>query len=155
MRVWIAAAGPLLILAASTSDADCARTFNQNPAGYVVDANAGLIWSSCPHGQGNRTCRQPLERLTWVDALNLARGSELGGVTNWRIPKIEEIESLSARAGNCLNDFFPGLDAAVVWSSSANLDYATDAWAFDFAAGSRRVEARDSRQILMLVASPE
>lgn len=91
--------------------------------------------------------------MSWVDALNEARGSELGGITNWRMPKIEEIEALYGHG--CLQQVFPQLEAALVWSASANLDYATRAWAFDFAAGERLVKTRESELQLLLVATPD
>jgi len=39
--------------------------------------------------------------------------------------------------------------------SSANLDYATDAWAFDFAKGVAVINARNSKLQVLMVASPK
>jgi len=92
--------------------------------------------------------------LSWVDAVNKARAAELGGVSNWRLPKIEELAKLFAIGPTCLAPAFPGSGTSVVWSASANLDYATDAWAFDFVKGEAVINARDSKLQVILVASP-
>jgi hypothetical protein len=79
----------------------------------------------------------------------------MGGLSNWRLPKIEELVRLFAIGPTCLDAAFPGIGAAVAWSASANLDYATDAWTFDFVKGVAVVNARDSKLQVLLVASPK
>ena len=75
----------------------------------------------------------------------------MGAVSNWRLPKIEELEKLFK--SGCLTAVFPGAGAATVWSASANLDYATDAWAFDFSHGVAVIFSRDSPLQVILVAN--
>ncbi len=41
------------------------------------------------------------------------------------------------------------------WSASANLDFASSAWVFDFAKGEAEVNARDKKLQVLLVASPK
>ena len=89
-------------------------------------------------------------RLSWVDALNKARGSELAGFRNWRLPKIEELESILE---NCAGQG-KGLSRATdgfIWSASANLDFATEAWAFNLAIGKREVLRRYEQIFVLLV----
>ncbi len=71
------------------------------------------------------------------------------------MPKIEEIEGLFAIAPGCLGEIFPGFRGAVIWSASANVDYATDTWALEVETGKRTVYARDSRLQVLLVANPK
>ena len=55
----------------------------------------------------------------------------------------------------CAGDYGVNADGTVgafIWSASANIDYATDAWAFDVEAGKRVVRARDTRQQVLLVS---
>lgn len=120
----------------------------------VKDNSSGLVWARCLLGQSGSHCGGSPLAASWVDTLNKARGSELGGITNWRMPRIEEIEMLYAVGSSCLRESFPGLGAATVWSASANIDYATDAWAFDVDAGKRLVRARDSELQVWLVSGP-
>jgi hypothetical protein len=121
----------------------------------VRDSATGLIWSRCLIGQVGSSCLGDGAALSWVDALNQARSTELGGQGNWRMPTIEELKKLYAMGPACLAPAFPGIGAALSWSASANIDYATDAWAFDFAAGTAVIKARDSKLKLLLVANPK
>jgi hypothetical protein len=66
------------------------------------------------------------------------------------LPKIEELK----KAQGCLAKLLPRIGSSIVWSASANLDYATDAWTFDFGAGEAIVHARDNKLHVLLVASP-
>ena len=46
----------------------------------------------CPHLSINRIEKTVnLERLTWNESLKYARNLKLGGFSNWRLPKIEEL----------------------------------------------------------------
>ena len=119
-------------------------------AGVVRDGSTGLTWSGCLLGQSGNKCEKPVSTYSWVDALNKARASELGGIKNWRMPKIEELSDSRI----CLSKLVPGIDSSIVWSASANLDYATDAWVLDFSAGEAVIKARDSKLNVLLVASP-
>jgi len=142
----------LLLVVVAPLHADC--DFVVDSAGTVKDNDANLVWSRCLLGQSVGACSGNPVAATWVDTLNQARASELGGITNWRMPKIEEIEKLHARSRTCQAEVFPGFRNALIWSASANIDYATDAWAFDVEAGKRVVKARDSRLQVLLVSGP-
>lgn len=136
--------------------AACDNNFNIDPSGVVSDRNSGLSWSRCLLGQVGADCQQSAALArSWVDALNQARGSELGGISNWRLPKIDELEAIFKSDRQCWAKVFVGNAKSIVWSASANLDYATDAWAFDFEKGERIVYARDSSLQILLVASPK
>ena len=132
--------------------AACEQLAVDTSQGTVRDTRGDLIWSRCLDGQTGGECFGAGNSLSWVDALNKARGSELGTIGNWRLPKIEELEKLFK--SGCLTAVFPGAGAATVWSASANLDYATDAWAFDFSHGVAVIFSRDSPLQVMLVANP-
>ena len=118
------------------------------------DDAKGLTWATCVIGQSGDGCRGDAALLAWADALNAVRGSELGGITNWRMPRIEELEAMHRRIHARLDTIFPGLRQSIVWSASANIDYATDAWAFDFSQGKRIVRARDQKLQVLLVSGP-
>jgi hypothetical protein len=121
----------------------------------VRDSASGLTWSRCLVGQAGNGCLGSGTALSWVDALNQARSTELGGQGNWRMPKIEELKKLYSSSPACLAPAFPGIGSALSWSASANIDYATDALAFDFAGGTAVVKARDSKLQVLLVANPK
>lgn len=133
--------------------AACKANLVAGAAGTIKDQASGLLWSRCLLGQSAGNCGGSPAAATWVDTLNQARGSELGGITQWRMPKIEEIERLFATTPDCLAEVFPGFRGAVIWSASANIDYATDAWGFEVETGKRMVYARDSKLHALLVAN--
>lgn len=144
-----------LLLMSARVFAGCEQLAVDTSRGTVRDTASGLTWSRCLLGQVGSGCLGKGASLSRVEAMNQARADERGGVSNWRLPKREEFSRLFAIAPACLAAAFPGSGAAVAWSTSANLDYATDAWAFDFVKGVAVVNARDSKLQVLLVASPK
>ncbi len=136
------------------ASAGCEQLSVDTSLGTVRDNATGLTWSRCLLGQVGGGCLDKGATMSWVDALNKARGAELGGETYWRLPKIEEFEKLFAIGPACLAPVFPGSETSIVWSASANLNYATDAWAFDFFKGKALVKARHGKLQVRLVANP-
>jgi hypothetical protein len=142
------------VLLTGEVSAGCEQLAVDTSLGTVRDNASGLTWSRCLIGQVAGNCFGDAAALSWVDALNRVRGSQLASIRNWRMPNIEELQKLYATGPACIALAFPGVGASVTWSASANLDYATDAWSFDFGKGAAVVNARDSRWQVLLVASP-
>lgn len=130
------------------------ESLDTGTAGLVTDQRSGLLWRRCAIGQNGDQCTGKATALSWVDALNRARSERFAGISRWRLPKIEQLETLFERRPECIASVFPGIGSSVIWSASANLDYATDAWAYGVETRQRRVFARDSRQRVLLVAVP-
>ena len=152
MRLPILVVG--LLMMSTNAFAGCEQLAVDTSRGTVRDTASGLTWARCLLGQVSSDCLGKGANLSWVDALNKARVFELGGVSNWRLPKIEELTKLFATGSVCLAAAFPGSGTSVAWSASANLDYATDAWAFDFVTGTAVINARGSKLQVLLVANP-
>lgn len=153
MRVPILVA--TLLMMSTNLSAGCGQLAVDTSRGTVRDTASELSWSRCLFGQVSSRCLGDGADLSWVDAINKARTFELGGVSNWRLPKIEELEMLYSIGPACLAVAFPGIGGLAAWSASANLDYATDARAFDFAEGAAVVYPRNSKLRVLLVASPK
>ena len=127
--------------------------------GTVTDAAAGLMWKRCLQGKSGPDCATgAAAAFRWVDALNEARGDTFAGHDDWRLPKVEELCSIVAdEAGGPAVDAsaFPGAESAEAWTASANLDFATAAWAVDFASGEAVVGVRDdSKQVRLVRDAP-
>jgi hypothetical protein len=135
--------------------AGCEQLSVDTSRGVVRDTASGLTWSRCLLGQLGSACLGKGASLSRVEAMNQARAIELGGVSNWRLPKIEELAKLFALGPVCLAAAFPGSGTAVTWSASANLDDAADAWVFYFVTGAAVINAIDSKRQVFLVASPK
>lgn len=130
--------------------AGCEQLSVDTSQGTVRDNVSGLIWSRCLLGQVGSGCLGHGASLSRVEAMNKARAVELGGVSNWRLPKNEELARLFALGPACVAAAFPGSGTSLTWSASAN----SDAWAFDLVKGEAVIKSRDSKLQVLLVASP-
>ncbi|MBF0240196.1 MAG: DUF1566 domain-containing protein [SAR324 cluster bacterium] len=82
-------------------------------AGTVLDKPRGLLWQQADDGISR----------TWEGALSYCEGLDLGGYSDWRLPNIKELESITddTRANPVINvTYFPTTKSSVYWSSSAH-----------------------------------
>ena len=126
--------------------------------GTITDKKRQLMWTPCVFGRLKSDCADgSAKTLTWVEALNKARGLEFGGFTNWRMPRVEELITIvdpCAESPKVVEEFV-GFPEGLVWTSSANIDYATDAWAVDFATGEAVISSRDEPRYVIFVRGLE
>jgi formylglycine-generating enzyme required for sulfatase activity len=95
--------------------------FRLNTDGTLLDQNSGLMWQRVPLASTR----------SWEDALNYCEGLTLGGYSDWRLPNIKELQSLSeaARRNPSLDTTaFAGLVVANYWSSTTLFGQPTKAW---------------------------
>jgi len=85
----------------------------------VVDSSTGLMWQRCAIGQSGATCNigEPTES-DWGSAILAAQSSTVGGFTDWRLPNIQELLSLSA-----LDRRNPAINTSIFANSSNRRDY--------------------------------
>ena len=117
-------------------------SFRNNGDGTVSDLNTGLMWQRDPDANGNGDgIMQRVDKLTWpqiqarVAALNTAK---YAGYSDWRIPSIKELYSLTD---------WNGTDPNVQGTSTAGLRPFLDTAYFPFAwgqtsAGERIIDAQ-------------
>ncbi|MBE0426646.1 MAG: DUF1566 domain-containing protein [Nitrospirae bacterium] len=104
-----------------------AAPFTDNKNGTVTDNRTGLIWQQGEPGW-----------MIWPSALDYCNGLTLGGHSDWRLPNIKELESLTddERYHPAIDtNFFPNAYASYYWSSTT---YASDpgyAWIVVFSYG--------------------
>jgi hypothetical protein len=106
------------------SGAVFAASFVNNGNGTVTDNKTGLVWQQAEPGY-----------MTWDSALSYCEGLPLGGKTDWRLPNIKELESITddTRYYPAIDtSFFPGAYASVYWSSTTIADVPNYAWVVDF-----------------------
>jgi len=110
-----------------------AGDFTDNGDGTVTDNNTGLTWQQDEGGA-----------KTWEDAIVYCEALSLAGYTDWRLPNIKELESIT---DDNLYDpaidtnYFPDAHANYYWSSTTGIDirYPEDsfyAWRIHFSSGS-------------------
>lgn len=117
----------------------------------TTDNVTGLVWRSCSQGQSGSNCQgtgssgdnygansvQP----SWYDALNQCsalNGSAYGGRTDWRLPTVAELRTLSNYGASLPAvdvSYFPATAVSYYWSSSSYIDEAGYVWPVNFADG--------------------
>jgi hypothetical protein len=98
-----------------------ASPFTNNGNGTIKDNLTGLTWQQAPHP----------DSLTWENALTYAEGLTLGGFSDWRLPNIKELQSISDEklvAPSVSTTFFPAIGAKRYWSSTTLFNQPTRAW---------------------------
>ncbi|TXZ87381.1 DUF1566 domain-containing protein [Vibrio cholerae] len=140
-----------------------ANRYYDNLDGTVFDKQTQLVWMRCSLGQSwdGKTCTGEVTTFTWHDATKLTHN--FAGSTAWRLPTIEELDSLvycskgrkpSARPngkyvedtnGRCLGDnfkaptinirAFPNTPSYDYWSSSPDANRSDYAWIVYFGNG--------------------
>ena len=104
-------------------DALAARLID-NGDGTVTDNTTGLIWQQAEGGS-----------KTWEDALTYCEDLPLGGDTDWRLPNVKELESLtddSQYSPAIDKDYFTNAYSSNYWSSTTNANNTTNAWNVNF-----------------------
>ncbi len=112
------------------------HNYLNNLDGTVTDLDTGLMWAQTPSGA-----------LTWTGALNYAENLTLAGYADWRMPNVNELQSLvdltravattattAAGAVAPVNrTLFPGAAATSYWTSTAvRAPTITQAWVVEF-----------------------
>ncbi len=69
------------------------------PSDYItIDNNTGLVWVACSFGSGGNTCGGQITNRSWntmvSDCSTLNPGSGFAGITNWRLPTLNELFSI-------------------------------------------------------------
>ena len=91
--------------------------------GTVTDSQTGLVWQQ----QDDATGR------TWNDAITYCEGLSLGGYSDWRLPNIKELESITSDTGPAIIDpIFTGALASSYWSSTTGAHDPGSAWSVNF-----------------------
>ncbi|MFI3239781.1 MAG: DUF1566 domain-containing protein [Bacteroidales bacterium] len=59
--------------------------FVDNGDGTIIDQNTGLMWQQTP----------PMDGMTWAEAKEYCENLEYGGYSDWRLPTLKELFSIS------------------------------------------------------------
>jgi RHS repeat-associated protein len=125
MRRWFVLV--LVILLGLFATQVYAAPFTDNDNGTVTDSKTGLMWQQGEPGY-----------MTWGSALSYCEGLPLGGHSDWRLPNIKELESLTddARYYPAIDtNFFPNALASYYWSSTTGAFGPSGAWGVGFSGG--------------------
>ncbi|RJQ17531.1 MAG: DUF1566 domain-containing protein [Nitrospiraceae bacterium] len=104
-----------------------AAPFTDNGNGTVTDIKTGLVWQQGEPGY-----------KTWGSALSYCEGLDLGNKTDWRLPNIKELESITddTRYNPAIDtNYFPNAHAYYYWSSTTVANSPYYAWNVYFVDG--------------------
>ena len=103
------------------------ENFIDNGDETVTDTSTGLMWQKDGSAQRN-----------WKEALSYCENLSLAGYDDWRLPDINELQSLVdfRRYDPAIDPSFSNTDSSYYWSSTTDVD-GTDsyAWVIDFSSG--------------------
>ncbi|MFH1242584.1 MAG: DUF1566 domain-containing protein [Pseudomonadota bacterium] len=104
--------------------------FVNNGNGTVTDKITGLVWQQ---GDGHNDG----EGRTWEEALAFCQTLSLGGHTDWRLPNVRELESLTDVNRFILPSIDPLFDcrSSYYWSSTTHAEDMDQAWEVYFGYG--------------------
>jgi hypothetical protein len=109
-------------LAEVTAKIEADRTASERLEGAYLQEKTGLLWARRDNGTD----------LDWYGADEHCRDLEVADWTDWRLPTIDELESLHDRRSNALYKVTPAikLTACCPWSRTRSDD--SSAWNFSF-----------------------
>lgn len=102
-------------------------SYIENNDGTIKDNITNLIWQKCSMGQSYyisiNDCFSIATAPDWESALSYCEGLDLAGRTNWRLPNINELNSLkdmSKSIGPAIDEtYFPQTYKYDYWTSTA------------------------------------
>ncbi len=95
--------------------------FKDNGDGTIKDNQTDLTWQKVP----------PTNTMTWEEALVYASSFSLAGKTDWRVPNIKELQSISDEKlmkPSFNKTYFPNIVSGNYWSSTTLVQATTRAW---------------------------
>jgi hypothetical protein len=133
-----------------------AENFTVFGNGQVLDLSTNLMWMQCSLGQtsANGTCSGEAEPYTWKQALELSVGYSYNDSTNWRLPNIKELSSITERS--CTRpsidiELFPATPPDDFWSSTPSMLDPERAWVLAFFNSSNSIKAKNRAIFVRLV----
>jgi hypothetical protein len=132
------------------------ETFIRSDSGQALHKSTNLMWMRCAIGQtwNGETCTGEAEPYTWKQALDLSVGYEFNGSTNWRLPNIKELSSITERS--CTRpsidvDLFPETPPDDFWTSTPSMSDPERAWVVAFFNSSNSIKEKNRTVFVRLV----
>lgn len=106
----------------------------------VTDNNTGLQWQrTLPATYAGCTVGEPAgSRCKWEEAVNYCETLNYGGYEDWRLPEINELETLpdyGKQSPSIDINVFPSTQSDFYWSKNENVNKLTEGWVTSFEYG--------------------
>ncbi len=118
--------------------------FTENGNGTVTDNLTGLVWQKIPSGA----------KLTWVQSLVYAETVSIGGIKDWRLPNIKELQSINDEtiSNPSLDTSYFGVTGAKrFWSSTTLPNQIAKAWYWDTQFGITTYDDKATPHLVLVV----
>ena len=127
--------------------------YTDNGDGTVTDNATGLMWQKCTVGLSGEDCATgtATTQASWTAALATCNDLSLAGHTDWKLPNINELESIINRQYvNPAIDrtTFPNTQSGNYWSSSTYVGSQSIAWLVNFYSGNTSVNGKTNSGLL-------
>ena len=123
----------------------------------LVDHATGLEWQGCAAGLGAMNCNQGVfTPHSWEQALSYCEGLNWAGQTDWTLPDIVQLWSVTDNRVAALpldSQLFPALPAGNdtgLWSSTTHAAAASEAWELPMAPGLSNARLKSANTNLTL-----
>lgn len=131
------------------------RSYTDNGNGTVSDNSTGLMWNKCSEGLSGSSCSIGTATThTWPNAINLCEGSTHAGYTDWRLPNINELQSLAnygTHSPSINTTVFPNTVTSSFWTSTADASNPAYSWVVIFGVGNLYYYTKTSSQYVRCV----
>ena len=117
----------ILLIMIGLSTLSYANFTRDNTIGIVTDSTTGLMW------QDNIVDSS----MTWQSAIDTCEALSLGGLSDWRLPNVNELEGLvdDTRVSPAINVVFQNTASSNYWSSTSYAVFLDSAWYVNFDSG--------------------
>ena len=106
--------------------------FSRSDDGIVTDRQTGLQWQDDYSDNGGA-----VKSAKWIDAITYCENLSLGGYSDWRLPNIRELLSITDRSREdpAIDPVFQSVASSYYWSSTTVADGTDFAWYVNFYRG--------------------
>jgi len=110
-------------------------------AGTVTDNSTNFMWQQCSAGWTDADCATDdlaiPNTYTWEAAISYCEVLSLGGLTDWRLPNIKELNSLvdDSKDSPAIDPPFANTQLSYYWSSTTSPGSSSAAWRVLFDSG--------------------
>jgi hypothetical protein len=125
-----------------------AHNYQNNGDGTITDLDTRLMWAQVPGAS-----------TTWDSAISYAEALTTGGFTDWRLPNVKELQTLtdytlatytstSGIKPSLHRQLFPSATATAYWSSSSQNNNTANAWVVEFGINNATSPPRGAQGII-------
>ncbi len=147
-----------MVRCVAAPDSSTIQVLSDKGNGTILDNVNDLTWQKCSMGQNvDSTCSGAAVAVAWAAAVNYCENLNFASRTDWRLPNVHELQSLTAASpsGPAIDaTMFPHTAAAGYWTGSVHGDFPVLSWYVAFGGGETYGGDKSSLLAVRCVAGP-